>query len=112
MGREERSAAPAQAAVPAPSLSTKEAGEALRELFFGVLPALPAGIHHVLGYSCWATAGLCHGAPQITAWGCPTPLGAAFPSSAPFHLMAIVSNLYGVCLVFKCIYFCMFAIFS
>lgn len=113
MDREERSAAPAQAAVPAPSLSTKEAGEALRELFLGALQPCQLGFT-----MCWPTAaGLqlacAMGPPQITAWGClkPSP-GAAFPSSAPFHLMAIVSNLYGVCLVFKCIYFCMFAIFS
>lgn len=67
----------------------------------------------MLGYSCWATAGLCHGIPQITAWGCLKPSqGLPSPPQPHFTFMAIVSNLYGVCLVFKCIYFCMFAIFS
>lgn len=51
MDREEGSAAPAQAAVPAPSLSTKEAGEALRELFLGALQPCQLGFT-----MCWPTA--------------------------------------------------------
>lgn len=112
MGREEGSAAPAQVAVPAPSLSTKEAGEALKEFFWGSSsPASwdsPCAGLQLLGYS-WPVP---WGPPDHSLGVPEAPPGAAFPSSAPFHLMAIVSNLYGVCLVCKCIYFCMFAIFS
>lgn len=79
MGREEGNAAPAQAAVPAPSLSTKEAGGALKEFFWGSSsPASwdsPCAGLQLLGYSWpvpWGPPDLSLGVPEAPP-GLPSP---------------------------------------